>query len=362
MQSVGGAGRNPIGDFLDDFLRQRFGADSYERVDSGLLMSKKQAAMSKFNNKENGRFVFLIENHACLPSIKLSSVDAIIIYDSDWNPLNDLRALQKISIEPQSKQVVVFRLYSSCTVEEKVLILAKQDMLLGTNIQSISPTVSHALLSWGASYLFSKLDALYQNNDLNKCADASTDKLFLDEVVGDLLAKLSNQAEAFSERKSSVLVKAHLSGMSYSRNITLVGEKEGISSMDKDPPKFWSNLLEGRYPSWRYISEQSPRSRRKVQDLDESAKLPAAENEEIKRKRKKVASETIDPKSLQGWLQDKRKEVTDSTDVMSRENSTPSTGSGRQSFSPQWKEVVIPSRRSSEAGNTWISSVGCNFS
>ncbi|XP_020115173.1 uncharacterized protein LOC109728999 isoform X3 [Ananas comosus] len=349
FQSVGGAGRNPIGDFLDDFLRQRFGADSYERVDSGLLMSKKQAAMSKFNNKENGRFVFLIENHACLPSIKLSSVDAIIIYDSDWNPLNDLRALQKISIEPQSKQVVVFRLYSSCTVEEKVLILAKQDMLLGTNIQSISPTVSHALLSWGASYLFSKLDALHQNNDLNKFADASTDKLFLDEVVGDLLAKLSNQAEAFSERKSSVLVKAHLSGMSYSRNITLVGEKEGISSMDKDPPKFWSNLLEGRYPSWQYISEQSPRSRRKVQDLDESAKLPAAENEEIKRKRKKVASETIDPKSLQGWLQDKRKEVTDSTDVMSRENSTPSTGSGRQSFSPQWKEVVIPSRRSSKA-------------
>ncbi|CAD6226963.1 unnamed protein product [Miscanthus lutarioriparius] len=61
-QSGGGSG-NPMGDILDDFVRQRFGYESYERVERGLLLQKKQTAMNMFN---------------------------------DWNPMNDLRALQKL--------------------------------------------------------------------------------------------------------------------------------------------------------------------------------------------------------------------------------------------------------------------------
>ena len=82
FQSGGGSGRSQIGDFLDDFLQQRFGAEAYEHVERGLLMSKKQIAMNNFNDKSKGRFVFLIENRACQPSLKLSAVDAVLIYDS----------------------------------------------------------------------------------------------------------------------------------------------------------------------------------------------------------------------------------------------------------------------------------------
>ncbi|KAK3042547.1 hypothetical protein RJ639_001541 [Escallonia herrerae] len=55
FQSIGGSGRDSIGDILDDFLRQRFGPDSYERVDGCLIPSKKQAALNKFNDKKSGR-------------------------------------------------------------------------------------------------------------------------------------------------------------------------------------------------------------------------------------------------------------------------------------------------------------------
>jgi len=116
-QSCGGAG-NPMGDILDDFVRQRYGFESYERVERGLAVSKKQGAMSMFNDTTKGRFIFLIDSRACVPSIKLSSVDVIIIYCSDWNPTNDLRVLQRVSIESQSECVPIFRLYSSCTLEE----------------------------------------------------------------------------------------------------------------------------------------------------------------------------------------------------------------------------------------------------
>ncbi|KAK6936069.1 Zinc finger, PHD-finger [Dillenia turbinata] len=113
FQSIGGSVKVSIGDILDDFIRQRFGPDSYERVDGvGIVASKRQAALNRFNQKESGRFVFLLENRACLPSIKLSSVDSIIIYGSDLNPVNDLRGIQKIRIDSQFEQIKIFRLYT----------------------------------------------------------------------------------------------------------------------------------------------------------------------------------------------------------------------------------------------------------
>jgi len=47
-----------MGDILDDFVRQRFGYESYERVERGLLLQKKQTAMNMFNDKTKGRFFF----------------------------------------------------------------------------------------------------------------------------------------------------------------------------------------------------------------------------------------------------------------------------------------------------------------
>jgi len=313
-QSIGGAGKDSIGDILDDFIRQRFGPDSYERVDSGLIMSKKLSALSKFNDKAKGRFVFLIENRACLPSIKLSSVDAVVIFNSDWNPFNDLRALQRIHFESQFEHVKVFRLYSSCTVEEKVLIFAKQDMILDSNIQSISPINSHLLLSWGAFHLFNELDKFHQHDTLYDYSENSIEKCFLNDsmlkfqndVMVELVKELSGKAESnFCE--CLLLIKAQQSGSSYSRNISLVGERDGICSLDKDPPSFWLNLLEKRYPKWRFISETSQRIRRKVQHFEESFKVSEVENDEVRKKRRKLTTNTVDPICLQTWLEDKTK-------------------------------------------------------
>ncbi|KAL0376762.1 UNVERIFIED_CONTAM: Helicase protein MOM1 [Sesamum calycinum] len=95
------------GDILDDFLRQRFGQHTYERIDAGVILSKKQAAVNRFNKKETGQFVFLLDNRACSSVIKLSSLDIVVIYDSGWNPANDLRALQKISIDSKEFQAIL---------------------------------------------------------------------------------------------------------------------------------------------------------------------------------------------------------------------------------------------------------------
>ena len=119
LQSIGGSGR-VIGNYLEDLLRPKFGSDSYERIDKSLPPSKKNAAMKKFNDKNNKRFVFLLETCACLPSIKLSSVDSIIIFDSDWNPMNDIRSLQKITLDHEYSLCLIFRWMSLHPLSNKI--------------------------------------------------------------------------------------------------------------------------------------------------------------------------------------------------------------------------------------------------
>ncbi|WOL12945.1 hypothetical protein Cni_G21714 [Canna indica] len=302
FQSIGKPGKISLGDILDDVIRQRFGADSYERVDRGLVNAKRLSALSNFNDKSKGRFIFLIDCRACLPSIKLTSVDAIIIYNSDWNPLNDLRSLQKISIESEHEPIAVFRLYSSFTVEEKLLMFAKQHMILDINIENISPSVCHSLLSWGASYLFHQLDEFHQLDCLDICPEGGSDKMTND--VLEILKRLPARASF----NCSTVVKAPQSGASYSRNIVLVGEKEGASSSDKDSRSFWSHLLDGRYPLWRHISDpsNSQRSRRKVHNLEESAIQSEPAHDEGRKRQKKTVSSSVDINSLESCLQERR--------------------------------------------------------
>ncbi|CAM0950224.1 unnamed protein product [Alopecurus aequalis] len=293
LSQSGGGARNPMGDIFDDFVRQRFGFESYERVERGLHERKKQSAMSMFNDKTKGRFIFLIDSRACVPSIKLSSVDVIIIYCSDWNPTNDLRVLKKISIESQSEHVPIFRLYSSCTVEERALILAKHDHTVDSNIQNITPISSHSLLSWGASFLFSRLEEFKNSAYLSKDSDA--EKLFMDKVIREYVTKLSTEVDASTRMNSAVISQAHLCGTSYSSDSAVVGEREGMSAPDGDLSKFctfWANLLDGKSPRWQYITEPGQRCRRKMPNMEEE-RIPANETDESSIKRRKIA-ETLD--------------------------------------------------------------------
>ncbi|KMZ65233.1 hypothetical protein ZOSMA_32G00180, partial [Zostera marina] len=289
--------RISIGDILDDFLRQRFGVESYERVDSGLIMAKKQASLQRFNDKENGRFVFLLENRACLPSIKLSAVDAVIIFGSDWNPLYDLKALNKISIDSQFEQIKVFRLYCLNTVEENILSLAKQDVILESTTQNLNRRC-HSLLSLGASNLFNELDKFHTNVSLLESLKTSHQNSFMDDTVSEVLSQIVNIAGKTHATHPLIISKAQQSGTAYPKSISLFREKE-IQLADVEPSQiFWPKLLDGRCPQWRYMTELSQRARRKVQQSNEESLIFRDENDEAKKKRKKVSVNISDPVSL----------------------------------------------------------------
>lgn len=51
----------------------------------------RQAAIDRFSKPDSDRFVFLLCTRAGGLGINLTAADTCIIFDSDWNPQNDLQ-------------------------------------------------------------------------------------------------------------------------------------------------------------------------------------------------------------------------------------------------------------------------------
>ncbi|CAN0487572.1 unnamed protein product, partial [Ectocarpus sp. 8 AP-2014] len=65
--------------------------------------------------------------------INLATADTVVIYDSDWNPHNDLQALaraHRIGQANKARCVMIYRFVSRATVEERILEVAKKKLLL----------------------------------------------------------------------------------------------------------------------------------------------------------------------------------------------------------------------------------------
>ncbi|XP_020210797.1 chromodomain-helicase-DNA-binding protein 3 isoform X2 [Cajanus cajan] len=302
FQSTCGSGS--IGDILDDVLCQRFGKDCYVRYDRSYAPKTKQAALDTFNDKEIGKFVFLMENRACLSSVKLSSVDTVILFDSDLDPQNDLRGLQRMSISSQFKQFSVFRLYSYFTVEEKVLMLAKEGIALDSNVRLMSLNTCHTLLNWGNSYLFNKLDELHASVTSVSTPDIA-DLSLLSDVFCELSSQLVCGADDTDCHGLSFITIIQQNEGEYARNSLLLGERI-MKKLGSKPSAFsWSDL-EGRHPPWKFLSVSSQRIRKTVRQFDHILTESEFENDtfigkrttskdNVDPKRRKVSKDNVDP-------------------------------------------------------------------
>jgi chromodomain-helicase-DNA-binding protein 4 len=94
-------------DILEDFLD---GAGyKYERIDGGITGNLRQDAIDRFNAPGAQQFVFLLSTRAGGLGINLATADTVIIYDSDWNPHNDIQAFSRAHRIGQANKVMIYR-------------------------------------------------------------------------------------------------------------------------------------------------------------------------------------------------------------------------------------------------------------
>ena len=90
------------------------------RIDGSVKAEDRQDMIDAFNGSPSHK-LFLLSTRAGGLGINLTSADTVILYDSDWNPQQDLQAQDRAHRIGQTRPVVVYRLATKGTVEQTLL-------------------------------------------------------------------------------------------------------------------------------------------------------------------------------------------------------------------------------------------------
>lgn len=76
-----------------------------QRLDGSIKGDSRKDAIDHFNAEGSQDFCFLLSTRAGGLGVNLATADTVVIFDSDWNPQNDLQAQARAHRIGQKKQV-----------------------------------------------------------------------------------------------------------------------------------------------------------------------------------------------------------------------------------------------------------------
>ncbi|KAG2733797.1 hypothetical protein G9P44_003322 [Scheffersomyces stipitis] len=92
---------------------------TYLRMDGSTPIAKRQDLVDKFNSDPN-LHVFLLTTKVGGLGVNLTGADRVIIYDPDWNPSTDIQARERAWRLGQKKDITIYRLMTTGSIEEKI--------------------------------------------------------------------------------------------------------------------------------------------------------------------------------------------------------------------------------------------------
>ena len=95
----------------------------HSRIDGSVAQCDRQSQILAFNKSttKNGTNIFILSTRAGGQGINLAAADTVILFDSDWNPQQDLQAMDRAHRIGQTRNVIVYRFATRNTVEQKLL-------------------------------------------------------------------------------------------------------------------------------------------------------------------------------------------------------------------------------------------------
>ena len=98
---------------------------NYARIDGSVAQSDRQDQILAFNKPSSGdneaADIFILSTRAGGQGINLAAADTVILFDSDWNPQQDLQAMDRAHRIGQTRNVIIYRFATRNTVEQKLL-------------------------------------------------------------------------------------------------------------------------------------------------------------------------------------------------------------------------------------------------
>ncbi|KAJ7558758.1 hypothetical protein O6H91_04G054500 [Diphasiastrum complanatum] len=283
-------------DILADYLSLR--GFQFQRLDGSTRADLRHQAMEHFNAPGSDDFCFLLSTRAGGLGINLATADTVIIFDSDWNPQNDLQAMSRAHRIGQQEVVNIYRFVTSRSVEEDILERAKKKMVLDHLV--IQQLNAQGRLEKKET---KKGTALFDKNELAAILRFGAEELFKeDRSEEEANSKLENMdIDEILDRAEKVESKGAEEGHGHE---LLNAFKVANFSSTEDDASFWSRLIQ---PEAVTQAQESlvPRAARNVKNYAEYTqndrsrkKKKGMEARDRPPKRSNKAQETLQPARL----------------------------------------------------------------
>lgn len=236
-----------------------FNGFGYERLDGSTGGSVRQNSIDRFSRPNSKSFVFLLSTKAGGVGINLIAADTVIIFDSDWNPQNDLQAQARCHRIGQKKSVQIYRLVTRNTYESEMFDRASQKLglehaVLGTasfsetaQIEKPSAEQLVELLKRGAYALMEDDDTAskqFAERDIETILKENARVLVVNQATVDKSEDGTDES-IVSQHKSPMKgpKRKSLGGMAVDRSSFVAEGSTGELSVDD--PNFWEKVLPG---------------------------------------------------------------------------------------------------------------------
>ncbi|XP_054655939.1 chromodomain-helicase-DNA-binding protein 3 isoform X4 [Dunckerocampus dactyliophorus] len=243
-------------DLLEDFLD--YEGYKYERIDGGITGALRQEAIDRFNAPGACQFCFLLSTRAGGLGINLATADTVVIFDSDWNPHNDIQAFSRAHRIGQANKVMIYRFVTRASVEERITQVAKRKMMLthlvvrpglGSKAGSMTKQELDDILKFGTEELFKDEGEGMKNSSGDKGEDEGN-VIHYDSTAIERLLDRSQDATDDTDVQN---MNEYLSSFKVAQY--MVREEDKIEEIEREiikqeenvDPDYWEKLLRHHY-------------------------------------------------------------------------------------------------------------------
>jgi superfamily II DNA/RNA helicase len=220
---------------LEEYLRHK--NYSFERLDGSTRSSDRKEAVERFCKPSLNRFIMLLSTKAGGLGLNLTAADTVIIYDSDWNPQNDLQAQARAHRIGQTRSVMVYRLLTRKTYEMEMFHQAS--MKLGLDRAVLAHARQEKSTDKEGKYKLSakEIDELLKKGAYDVFREDDTEQNEFVEADIDAILQRSSHKLVYDGTKSNA---AQSLGSFSKASFVSADAKEDV---DINDPDFWKKAI-----------------------------------------------------------------------------------------------------------------------
>ena len=232
---------------MEDFLTWR-GYRSL-RLDGQTPDEQRREQMRIFNSPDSPFQIFLLSTRAGGQGLNLQTADTVIIFDSDWNPHQDLQAQDRAHRIGQKNEVRILRLITQKSVEASILERAQYKLDIDGKVIQAGKFDNNSTAEEREAYLRNLIKA--EDDDTEDSMEGQDDEN-RDEMINEFIARSEEEMEIFAKMDKERMTE----------------EKRLAAEFGGPGDNYERLIVESELPK-EYLTEYDPQNERRLRDEEE---------------------------------------------------------------------------------------------